>query len=137
MGRKLSFDERYMPIPETGCWLWTGTWDENGYGKMIGGRAHRISYAMHVGPIPAGLCVLHRCDTPACVNPAHLWLGTHLENMADMGRKGRSRCKKLNATQVLEIRDSRETLVTLAEKFGVTFGMISHIRRRWRRGNVV
>ena len=77
------------------CWPWRATqW--RGYGKIgIGGatgtdvRAHRVSWEIHNGPIPAGMLVCHRCDAPSCVNPAHLFLGTQRDNMADMLAKGR------------------------------------------------
>lgn len=86
--------ERYIPEPNTGCWLWTGGIDRKGYGmssrKLYGeASAHRLLWSIHRGPIPDGLNVLHRCDTPPCVNPDHLFLGTHKDNATDRDRKGR------------------------------------------------
>lgn len=82
-----------------GCWIWTGAPDKDGYGflmvrpgdgKVSVVKAHRMAYEREYGPIPSGLCVLHRCDNPACVRPSHLFLGTQLDNLADMRAKGRA-----------------------------------------------
>jgi hypothetical protein len=78
----------------TDCVLWTGYVQPNGYAKTsYRGRpewAHRAAWQKANGPIPDGMWVLHRCDVPLCINPDHLFLGTHLDNMADMRAKGRS-----------------------------------------------
>ncbi len=81
------------PEPNSGCWIWTGVRVPGGYGGTTRGgvyqMAHRVAYELAVGPIPKGLYVLHRCDLPPCVNPAHLWVGTQTDNMRDCKRKGR------------------------------------------------
>ena len=75
------------------CWLWTASKYPTGYGQFsLNGkphRAHRVAYELFVAPIPNGMYVLHQCDTPACVNPEHLFLGTQADNMRDMTEKAR------------------------------------------------
>ena len=90
---KDKFQEKYVVSGESGCWLWTASKDVEGYGQMAHKgkryRSHRLSFELHKGEIPDGLKVLHKCDNPSCVNPDHLFLGTHQENMDDMLAKGR------------------------------------------------
>lgn len=95
-----SLEERFAshvaPEAITGCWLWLGKPDKHGYGRInVGGRAgkaqfaHRVSWELHRGSIPNGMGVLHHCDTPSCVNPDHLFIGTQSDNMRDARAKGR------------------------------------------------
>jgi len=108
------------------CWPWIGATVPGGYGILGGERgsphvyAHRFSYQHHVGPIPDGMRVLHDCDNPPCVNPGHLFLGTHEDNMVDMERKGRARV--LSAKQVKRVvamHNSGSSMRSIGEKLGV------------------
>src|SRR5690242_3600813 len=76
-----------------GCWNWTKYRDSDGYGRMAIGnemyRAHRLAWVATHGKVPRGLCVLHKCDNPSCINPAHLFLGTQYDNIQDCIRKMR------------------------------------------------
>jgi hypothetical protein len=105
------------------CWLWTGALDRWGYGVGRANRrwalAHRVAFALANGEIPPGALVLHACDMPACVNAAHLRLGTNADNMRDMVAKGRGAGRKLDAEKVREIRTSRLSQGALARKLGV------------------
>lgn len=135
------FYKRYK-IMDNGCWEWQyGLTD--GYGRFTFNNkiylAHRYSYELHIGPIPNGLYVCHHCDNRKCVNPNHLFLGTHDDNMKDKLSKNRSAkginhgLSKLTNAQVLEIRNSNESQINLAKKYNVTKTAICLIknRKRW------
>ena len=100
--------ERFMSkVTKTDtCWLWNASCRRDGYGQFsVGGRAgtmraaHRVSYEIHTGKVPDGLVIMHTCDVPRCVNPAHLVAGTQSENLADACRKGRRSPPKLSSAQ--------------------------------------
>jgi hypothetical protein len=132
------------------CWLWRGNVQGDGYGTiMMDGRlwlVHRCVWTVLRGPIPEGVQLLHTCDTPACCNPDHLFLGSQLDNIADMVRKGRQRgapgsahpaakltdddVRAIRAIPVLPLRGGRKQQDReLALKYGVSASLISQIRR--------
>ena len=137
------FFDKIMYEPNTGCWLWTAATNKCNYGlfrfgnRMIG--AHRFSYLLHKGEIPQNMCVLHTCDVPQCVNPDHLFLGTHDENMKDMAKKGRASTVaktkgithgmcKLTENQIVEIRNDSRKLREIAKDYNISTQQISRIR---------
>ena len=137
-GRSLHrFARKISPVDaETGCWLWQGAIGSDGYGRVrrrgVTYSAHRFSYALFKGPIPDELCVMHRCDTPACVNPTHLVLGTKADNSRDMLRKGRDGLPvpKLSFEQALEVRAllaRGATKATVCERFGICRSTVQDI----------
>lgn len=129
------------------CWLWTGSKATSGYGRVQEWRrppvpaefAHRLSWMLaHTLPAPAGMDVCHRCDVRLCVNPAHLFLGTRADNLADAARKGRLR-RVLSDAQVIELRAAYANGTRgqkLAARFGITKGAAYDIATRRERRHV-
>lgn len=131
------------------CWEWTGSRTMQGYGTLMltvdpyqTVRAHRLSWEIHNGAIPADLWVLHHCDNPPCVNPAHLYLGTPRENARDRASRNRGwetklrgenhPTSKLSDAQIAEIRSRHaegESQGKLAKEFGIRQGSVSRIVR--------
>lgn len=136
------FDEKYIPEPMSGCWLWTGSLAYNGYGRIwLDGRAqyaHRVSYELFRESVPNDICVLHTCDVPSCVNPDHFFLGTYKDNHADMMQKGRGVFvngqqhgkAKLTESQILDIRASNETTREIAARHDISQQQVSRIKTR-------
>lgn len=147
------FEEKYV-LSKSKCWLWSAGLDRKGYGvfKPTGSRlhkrAHRISYEMHIGEIPAGLFILHKCDVRRCVNPKHLYAGTQKQNIQDALRRNRLCPAKgekagrsvLTKEQVIFIRansipyDPKLGRAALAKKYGVAASTISEVvlKNNWK-----
>lgn len=147
------FDEKYQVLPN-GCWEWTG-YKYQGYGRIgiwngrrtKSAKAYRVAFELFNGPIPQDSQVLHSCDNPSCVNPAHLRLGTHLDNMRDKNERGRQKLpprvrgsghhmSKLTESDVLAIRQLAGTMSQskIADQFGISFQQVSMIvlRKNWK-----
>lgn len=132
--------------PDGECWVWTGS-TLGGYGRIrVNGvtlAAHRFSYELHIGPIPDGLEVCHSCDNPQCASPAHLFIGTHLENMRDSVAKKRQvrgeKCgsAKLTDDDVRKIRVDNRTLRKIASDFGVSDSTVFQVKAGKYWGHVI
>lgn len=128
--------------PITRCWLWEGATDEAGYGFFNRDRAHRFVFNAAVGPIPDGSHVLHRCDTPPCCNPFHLFLGNKQDNWDDMRLKGRENHARgeavgnarLTEAEVLAIRLDPRFQHEIASDYQIAQTTVSAIKRgkNWR-----
>lgn len=149
--------ERFWPkVRKTdGCWEWTAGVTHFGHGRIrltiepkrhANAMAHRVSYELHHGPIPAGKLVLHKCDNPKCVRPDHLELGDHTKNARDRSARGRNADRrgdrhpnaKATPSIVCKIRSAyRAECISqrsLAERYGMTQSWVSRIIKReaWR-----
>jgi hypothetical protein len=143
------FWERFIPEPNSGCWIWLGTIEVSGYGMFpFQGKqwkAHRLAYIFAKGTIPGDLDACHKCDVPCCVNPDHIFLGTHQDNMDDRDRKGRHGARKLAGDRSPNARLSWETVKLirsstlssrlLGQQLGVCRSTIKNVRRgkTWRQ----
>lgn len=148
-----SFQQRFwgkvlVPDSHENCFNWIGARHRKGYGhiveKQTNYRAHRISFEIFFGAIPEGLCVCHRCDSPPCINPHHLWLGSLKENNQDRNQKDRTAKgsansqSKLSEKEVIAIRDLYQTgeftQAHIARIFGVSPQTIGHLinNRYWK-----
>lgn len=134
---------------EGACWNWFGAKTPKGYGQIKIPRtrrqvqSHRLSWEIHRGEIPKNLCVLHKCDNPACVNPDHLFLGTKKDNARDMVSKGRHCYGERQGSHKLSEKDVRSILAMVADgkmsqaKIAKAFGIgpmqVSRIKtgKRW------
>lgn len=132
-----------------GCWLWDAAKDASGYGHFgIAAakcqKAHRWAYEMWIGPIPPAMQVCHACDTPSCVNPDHLFLGTAQDNMDDRGAKGRTARGVANGKAKITpeiaayIRRSPLSERAVARELGVHRGTVNAVRsgRTWAETSV-
>lgn len=135
------------PIPFSGCWLWLGSLHGKGYGhfRLNGNveKAHRAGFALFKSDIPGGMQVLHRCDVRCCVNPEHMFVGTHQDNMADMVAKGRARAPQGEKHSAAKLTDDAVRTIRnapprngrkLAKQYGVSPTVISAVRKGhiWR-----
>ena len=146
---KERFERFVSPEPNTGCWLWTGAHDASGYGHFgvassTPNRAHRVAYRLYCGEIPPGAIVRHKCDTPACVNPNHLLLGSSADNASDRSERGRTAVGERNGKSKLtpELVRKIRGMTNLSERaiaaqIGVHRGAVSAVLSGRTWGHVV
>lgn len=141
---KEQLEDRVEKIPESGCWIWMRAVDRDGYGmswkngKSI--RAHRAVWEAFNGLIPKGQNLLHRCDTPSCCNPNHLFLGTCGDNSKDMVCKNRQAIgehngqAKITSKDVIAIRSDDRLHREIAEDYGISRSAVTLIKanKKWR-----
>jgi hypothetical protein len=138
-----------IPEPNSGCLLWLHGLTAAGYARLrVNGvevYAHRLAWELANGQsIPTGMCVCHKCDVPSCINPDHLFIGTHADNMADMARKGRKvqvrgeaiGGAKLTAENVRELRAAVGTRREIAARFGISTSHLDKIRTGQKWGHI-
>lgn len=153
----MPLDERFwskvIPEPNTGCWLWMAGLNGRGYGQLCAGdrkkgnrrviSAHRLSWELTFGEVPEGLQVLHQCDTRPCVNPQHLFLGTHQDNMADKVHKlrqcrgerhGSALLTKLEVDAIRQLREVGRPITKIARCFDISKSTVRSIvsGKAWR-----
>lgn len=132
-----------IPITECGCLIWLGGISKHGYGKIRFGDnvlfSNRASWIAHFGEIPNGLHVLHKCDIRCCIEPTHLFLGTNADNVRDKTLKLRTphgynhHKAKVDEAEVLNIKNSNETLEKLASIYDMSISGIWNIKQGNRR----
>jgi hypothetical protein len=143
---KESFDSKWIES-DTGCWEWQAVKNQDGYGRVkrlgVLCSAHRVAYELYKGPL-GDKHVCHTCDNPGCVNPDHLWLGTHIDNQKDKALKKRAvgnampgeshPSHKLTSIVVLDIFYSKESVKSLSYKYKVSQSLIQLIKsgKRWK-----
>ena len=137
--QRVNFEAMISPEPNSGCWLWTGFANSDGYGKFnVNGKiesAHRVAYREYRGPIQSGFCVLHSCDIACCVNPDHLRIGTDAENAADKVKRKRVP-RKISDEQVVQIRVASGRYRDIAEKYNISAALVSRIKSGEARSHV-
>ena len=143
-------EQRYEINTTTGCWVWNKSKDKDGYGQCQDAvvakqlnvtRAHQLSWKNYYGNYSIGLCVLHKCDNPSCVNPEHLFLGTKADNVKDMINKGRykhpstvnalGKLTKEQRHRIKALKNSGRTSLDVAKEFGVSFSRICQLWREY------
>jgi len=137
-------EDKYIPVTESGCFIWLAAVDKAGYGrvahngKVVG--AHRLMYEQEYGKIPKGKLILHRCDCPSCVNPAHLYAGSQQDNMNDKrgrDRHGRLRFTKEMKKEFAERYKNGESQASIGREYGIQRGYVGMLIKSHLNGEAV